>query len=260
MFSILVNRICGTVNQSMEEVLENNKYIENPIFAAYIQQIPFQEILDSNIIDGIDLYELKNQSNKLLLAIGECIITDTNGISSVDNYEKLTELTNGVRDKYLLPNDSVTAASDIQNATKKIVDTGKGIVDTSKGIINNVSLITRDIGEDIGEDISAVSKALTSEPAKSVEEETDSKGTPIPIYGDNQSQIMNAMGFIKPSKQGYGIRAGIGGNTKKRRFMKVPKITRNKKIRKRKQTRKQTRKPRRKQTRRTNKRTRKHRN
>jgi hypothetical protein len=283
MFSILVNRICGTVNQSMEEVVENNKYIENPIFAAYIQQIPFQEILDSNIIDGIDLYELKNQSNKLLLAIGECIITDTNGISSVDNYEKLTELTNGVRDKYLLPNDSVTAASDIQNATKKIVDTGKGIVDTSKGIINNVSLITRDIGEDIGEDISAVSKALTSEPAKSVEdeettekpvedeetiekpvekhvEEEETDYNQYPNYGYNQSQKMNAMGFNNPSNQGYGIRAGIGGNTKKRRFMKVPKITRNKKIRKRKQTRKQTRKPRRKQTRRTNKRTRKHRN
>ena len=71
---------------------------------------------------------------------------------------------------------------------------------------------------------------------------------------------MNAMRLNNPSNQGYGIRVGFGGNTRKMRIVKVPKITRNKKIRKRKQTRKQTRKPRRKQTRRTNKRTRKHRN
>ena len=66
---------------------------------------------------------------------------------------------------------------------------------------------------------------------------------------------MNAMGTNQSNRIGV-----YGGNTRKMRIVKVPKITRNKKIRKRKQTRKQTRKPRRKQTRRTNKRTRKHRN
>jgi hypothetical protein len=245
MFSILVNRICGTVNQPMEEVLENNKYIENPIFTAYIQQIPFQDILDSNITDGIDVYELKNQANKLLLTIGECIITDTNGISSNNNYANLKVLTDGARAKYLLPNDLVS-------------DIASGLVGAET--VNKLGNTLGNAIGDISKDYKNFTDAVTSEPAKPVEEETDSKGTPIPNYGDNQSQIMNAMGFIKPSNQVYGIRAGIGGNTKKRRFMKVPKITRNKKIRKRKQTRKQTRKPRRKQTRRTNKRTRKHRN
>ena len=121
-----------------------------------------------------------------------------------------------------------------------------------KKIVNKLG----DVIGDVTTDYKNFTDAVTSEPAK---EETDSKGTPIPIYGDNQSEKTSAMGY-NPFSQGRGIRVGFGGNTRKMRIVKVPKITRNKKIRKRKQTMKQTRKPRRKQTRRTNKRTRKHRN
>ena len=153
-------------------------------------------------------------------------------------------MTESAQSKYLLPNDSVSSVLGLDSLV------GKKIVNKLGEVIGDVTT-----------DYKNFTDAVTSEAReKPVEEETDSKGTPIPIYGDNQSQIMNAMGYNNPFSQGNGIRAGIGGNTKKRRFMKVPKITRNKKIRKRKQTRKQTRKPRRKQTRRTNKRTRKHRN
>jgi hypothetical protein len=266
MFSILVNRICGTVNQPMEEVVENNKYIENPIFTAYIQQIPFQDILDSNIADGIDVYELNNQANKLLLAIGECIITDTNGISSSNNYTKLKGLTDGARGKYLLPNDSI---SDIASGLTKSLDLGE--------TVNQIGDIKNQIGDAIGAvstDFKNVTKALTSEPAPETvapetvapestipeavapattatsEEETDYNQ--YPNYGFEQSE-KNA---FNPFSQGNGIRVGVGGNTRKRRFVKVPKITRNQKKKKRKQTRN----PRRKQTRRTNKKTRKHRN
>ena len=281
MFSILVNRICGTVNQPMEEVVENNKYIENSIFTAYIQQIPFQKILDSNITDGIDVYELKNQANKLLLAIGECIITDTNGISSADNYTKLKGLTGGARAKYLLPNDSGNLASGFTELV------GKETVNQLGNTLGNA------IG-DITTDFKKFTDAVTKEPEKipiaipttptdeqkpltatraasdAASDAAPSAPATVPVtsaaisaatmYSNDQAQKNNFMGFYpkRPDTPSPSFQRPIkvSGGTRKRRFKKVPKITRNQKLRKRKQTRN----PRRKQTRRTNKRTRKHRN
>jgi hypothetical protein len=252
-FSLLVNRVCGSIHQSDEEITQSTKYIDNPIFIEYVKDINFQEILDSNV-QYEKAFEMSLDATKLFLKVGDCITLDIYGNPSNQAYQELLQMTESAQSKYLLPNDSVSSALGLDSLvgaeTVSQIGNVKGQIETTLG--NAIGDITTDVKK--------FTDAITKEPVKPVEEETDSKGTPIPIYGDNQSQIMNAMGFINPSNQGYGIRAGIGGNTKKRRFMKVPKITRNKKIRKRKQTRKQTRKPRRKQTRRTNKRTRKHRN
>ena len=242
-FSLLVNRVCGSIHQSDEEITQSTKYIDNPIFIEYVKDINFQEILDSNV-QYEKAFEMSLDATKLFLKVGDCITLDIYGNPSNQAYQELLQMTESAQSKYLLPNDSVSSVLGLDSLV------GKKIVNKLGEVIGDVTT-----------DYKNFTDAVTSEAReKPVEEETDSKGTPIPIYGDNQSQIMNAMRLNNPSNQGYGIRVGFGGNTRKMRIVKVPKITRNKKIRKRKQTRKQTRKPRRKQTRRTNKRTRKHRN
>jgi hypothetical protein len=234
----------------MEEVVENNKYIENPIFTAYIQQIPFQEILDSNIADGIIVYELNNQANKLLLAIGECIITDTNGISSSNNYKKLKGLTDGARGKYLLPNDSI---SDIASGLTKSLDLGE--------TVNQLGDIKNQIGDAIGDAKDKIGNAIgdaigaVSTDFKNVTEVVTSEPASETMYS-NSRPVTPRKSFVSPLSSRIMTPIKVGGGTRKRRFVKVPKITRNQKLKKRKQTRN----PRRKQTRRTNKRTRKHRN
>jgi hypothetical protein len=193
-------------------------------------------------------------------------------------------MTSNVESKYLLPNDSGTSASGLT----KSLDLGETVnqLGDAKDKIGNAIGDAKDkignaIGNAIGDAIGAVStdfknvtEVVTSEPAPETvapetvapetvapetvapettatsEEETDYNQ--YPNYGFEQSE-KNA---FNPFSQGNGIRVGVGGNTRKRRFVKVPKITRNQKKKKRKQTRN----PRRKQTRRTNKKTRKHRN
>ena len=153
-------------------------------------------------------------------------------------------MTSNIESKYLLPNDSGSLVSDIAS----------GLVGAET--INQIGDIKDQIGNvfgDVSSDLKNFTEAVTTEPEKHVEETMDSNQ--YPNYGYNQSQIMNVMGTNQSNRIGV-----YGGNTRKMKIVKVPKITRNQKIRKRRQTRKQTRNPRRKQTKRTNKRTRKHRN
>jgi hypothetical protein len=78
LFSILVNRVCGIVNQTPEDIQLGNEYISNPIFKEYADEINFRVILNSDVPD-VDTYQLAIKSNELFLAVGRKIISDTNG-------------------------------------------------------------------------------------------------------------------------------------------------------------------------------------
>ena len=78
MFSIFVNRVCGSVNQTPEDIEIGSKYISNPIFKEYATEIPFQTIFDSDV-PNVDTYQLALKSNELFLEVGRKIISDTNG-------------------------------------------------------------------------------------------------------------------------------------------------------------------------------------
>ena len=78
MFSILVNRVCGSVNQTPEDIVLGSKYISSAIFKEYATGIEFNRILNSNVPD-VDTYQLALKSNELFLAVGRKIISDTNG-------------------------------------------------------------------------------------------------------------------------------------------------------------------------------------
>ena len=83
MFSILVNRVCGSVNQTPEDIEFGSKYISSPIFKEYAQGIPFKKILDSNV-GQVNTYELALKAQKLFLEVGNKIISDANGIENDD--------------------------------------------------------------------------------------------------------------------------------------------------------------------------------
>ena len=83
MFSILANRVCGSVNQTPEDIEFGSKYISSPIFKEYAQGIPFKKILDSNV-GQVNTYELALKAQKLFLEVGNKIISDTNGIENDD--------------------------------------------------------------------------------------------------------------------------------------------------------------------------------
>jgi hypothetical protein len=83
MFSILVNRVCGSVNQTPEDIEFGSKYISSPIFREYAQEIPFKKILDSNV-GQVNTYELALKAQKLFLEVGNKIMSDTNGTENDD--------------------------------------------------------------------------------------------------------------------------------------------------------------------------------
>ena len=78
LFSILVNRVCGIVNQTPEDIQLGNEFISSPIFKEYADKINFRDILNSDVPD-VDTYQLALKSNELFLEIGRKIISDTNG-------------------------------------------------------------------------------------------------------------------------------------------------------------------------------------
>jgi hypothetical protein len=78
MFSIFVNRVCGSVNQTPEDIALGSKYISNTIFKEYATRNGFNRILDSDVPD-VDTYQLALKSNELFLEVGRKIISDTNG-------------------------------------------------------------------------------------------------------------------------------------------------------------------------------------
>ena len=88
MFSIFVNRVCGSVNQTPEDIELGSKYISSPIFKEYAQGIPFETILDSNVRE-VNTYELALKAQTLFLEVGNKIISDTNGMEN----NRLLELT-----------------------------------------------------------------------------------------------------------------------------------------------------------------------
>jgi hypothetical protein len=78
MFSIFVNRVCGSVNQTPEDIEVGTQYITNPIFKEYADGIPFETILNSDI-SQVNMYELAVKAQTLFLEVGNKIISDTNG-------------------------------------------------------------------------------------------------------------------------------------------------------------------------------------
>jgi hypothetical protein len=98
MFSILVNRVCGSVNQTQEDIELGSKYISSPIFKEYADGINFRDILNSDVPD-VDTYQLSLKSNALFLAVGRKIISDTNGI---ENNELL-----GLTENNVLPLETI---------------------------------------------------------------------------------------------------------------------------------------------------------
>jgi hypothetical protein len=100
MFSIFVNRVCGSVNQTTEDIALGSKYINNQVFKEYATRIEFNRILDSDVPD-VDTYQLSLKSNELFLEVGRKIISDTNGTEN----NTLLELTE---------NNSLPIANDLE--------------------------------------------------------------------------------------------------------------------------------------------------
>jgi hypothetical protein len=80
-FSIFVNRVCGSVNQTPEDIELGSKYINNQIFKEYATRIEFNRIFDSNVSE-VNIYELSLKAQNLFLEVGNKIISDTNGIEN----------------------------------------------------------------------------------------------------------------------------------------------------------------------------------
>jgi hypothetical protein len=75
--------VCGSVNQTSEDIEVGSRYISSPIFSEYAQEIHFNNILDSNV-GQVNTYELALKAQKLFLEVGNKIISDTNGIENND--------------------------------------------------------------------------------------------------------------------------------------------------------------------------------
>jgi hypothetical protein len=83
MFSIFVNRVCGSVNQTPEDMEFGSKYISSPIFREYAREIQFNDILVSNV-SQVNTYELALKAQQLFLEVGNKIMADANNIENND--------------------------------------------------------------------------------------------------------------------------------------------------------------------------------
>jgi hypothetical protein len=145
MFSIFVNRVCGSVNQTPEDISLGSKYINNSIFKEYATRNEFNRIFDSNV-GQVNTYELSLKAQNLFLAVGNKIISDTNGIEN-NTLLELTENNPLPLVSYLeeVPPAAVTPSSDVLVETTQ--PSGDVLIETTQ---SNQSLEQQSIsGADI---------------------------------------------------------------------------------------------------------------
>jgi len=215
MFSILANRVCGSVNQTPEDVEFGSKYISSPIFREYAQGIPFNKILDSNV-GQVNTYELALKVQKLFLEVGNKIISDTNGIENDDllnltsiELPYLTETTVTARGPMLETKNPVIARSPMLEAKiPKLEDDN-----VAKGLTLKQQLEKKRLEQQ---------EIVSAEQQKKFAELFGKRSTNT---SKNFTNNYPTNTLETPFRQGI---AAHGGNTKKNKVHKKSKITRGK--------------------------------
>jgi hypothetical protein len=189
MFGILVNRVCGVVNQTPEDIEMGDKYINNPIFKEYANEIPFQKICVADV-DNVNTYDLALKANELFLKVGEKIISDTNGIEN----DTLLELTS-VELPYLITSEEVSVAEPV-----------------ARGVSNAFEI--------------AKQEREKGRAAKLEQDSREQREKMAAIFGKKQGPFT---GFVSPVAATIPLSTAssvYGGKTKKLKYQKRSKITR----------------------------------
>ena len=202
MFSILANRVCGSVNQTPEDIEFGSKHISSPIFREYAQGIPFNKILDSNV-GQVNTYELALKAQKLFLEVGNKIISDTNGIEN-DDLLNLTSI-------------------ELPYLTETIV--------TAQGLAKNpvTAQVPEKIPDNVAKGPSKYELLLQQREKTRLEKQEIESAKQMEFLRNNPIKMRtgNNITNYTSSKQFSPIYAE-GGNTKKNRVHKKSKITRGK--------------------------------
>jgi hypothetical protein len=189
MFGILVNRVCGGVNQTPEDIEMGDKYINNPIFKEYANEIPFQKICVADV-GNVNTYDLALKANELFLKVGEKIISDTNGIEN----DTLLELTS-VELPYLITSEEVSVPEPV-----------------ARGVSNAFEIAKQE-----REKVQA---------AKLEQDSREQREKMAAIFGKKQGPFT---GFVSPVAATIPLSTAssvYGGKTKKLKYQKRSKITR----------------------------------
>jgi len=190
MFGILVNRVCGGVNQTPEDIEMGDKYINNPIFKEYANEIPFQKICVADV-GNVNTYDLALKANELFLKVGEKIISDTNGIEN----DTLLELTS-VELPYLITSEEVSVPEPV-----------------ARGVSNAFEIATPSTAIPTATPSTAIP---TGKPTTAIPTATPT-GVPTAIPTASPTGVPTA---IPTASSVYG------GKTKKLKYQKKSKITR----------------------------------
>jgi hypothetical protein len=205
MFSIFVNRVCGSVNQTPEDIEFGSKHISSPIFREYAQGIPFNKILDSNV-GQVNTYELALKVQKLFLEVGNKIISDTNGIEN-DDLLNLTSI-----ELPYLTETTVTAQGLAKNP-----------------VIAQVPMLEAKMPDNVAKGPSKYELLLQQREKTRLEKQEIESAKQMEFLRNNPIKMRtgNNITNYTSSKQFSPIYAE-GGNTKKNKVHKKSKITRGK--------------------------------
>ena len=215
MFGILVNRVCGGVNQTPEDIEMGDKYINNPIFKEYANEIPFQKICVADV-GNVNTYDLALKANELFLKVGEKIISDTNGIEN----DRLLELTS-VELPYLITSEEVSVPEPVARGVSNAFE-----IATPTTAIPTATPTT---AIPTGKPTTAIP---TGKPTTAIPTATPT-GVPTAIPTATPTGVPTAIPTAIPTASPTGVPTSIptassvyGGKTKKLKYQKKSKITR----------------------------------